>query len=109
MELRCLFIGFVLLAACNAGATGDPCSETADCEAGRCEIGGSFPEGVCTTACSANADCPDGFSCISRSSGICLRNCTDDATCEGERGEAWQCREESLEDGGGNQRVCIGD
>jgi hypothetical protein len=111
---RHLSIGFLLLstfviAGCPSGATGDACETADDCADGQCIVGGSFPEGVCTPMCNTNADCPDDFSCISRSSGICLQNCDSTAFCEDLRGEAWQCRDESLEDGGGNAMVCIGD
>ena len=65
------------------------------------------PQG--TLACDSDADCPDGFACISRGSGICLQRCTTTQECEDQRGSDWQCREESLEEGGGNELVCIGD
>lgn len=99
------------IAACGAekAATGDPCVSDADCADARCETGGSFPDGVCTPSCANNADCPSGFSCISRSSGMCLRDCAATSACEAERGDGWQCRDESLQgDGGGNVMVCIG-
>ena len=108
-----LAIATLMLAAsaCSdeKAATGDACSAASDCADDRCIEGGSFPAGVCTPTCAETADCPDGFSCISRSSGMCLRNCADAAQCEDARGTGWQCRPESLQgDGGGNVDVCIG-
>ena len=108
-----LALATLVLAAAACGdekaATGDACAATSDCADNRCIQGGSFPDGVCTPSCDENADCPTGFSCISRSSGMCLLDCTGDAQCEGERGAGWQCRAESLQgDGGGNVDVCIG-
>lgn len=106
-----LMLGAVLVLGCSSassGEVGESCAVPGDCTSGNCIVGGSFPDGVCTLACDKDSDCPGGFSCISRSSGICLRRCTDTGECQSERGAAWQCREESLEDGGGNQLVCIG-
>jgi hypothetical protein len=107
-----LALAFLLLAsACgdDRAQTGDSCTKNEDCADSRCIIGGSFPDGVCTPECDTNADCPSGFSCISRSSGMCLRDCTSTTQCEQERGSSWQCRDESLQQGGGNTMVCIGD
>ena len=100
----------VIVAACGeSGAVGDSCATAEDCGTSQCIVGGSFPDGVCTPACDVDDDCPEGFSCISRSGGICLLDCTGTQECEDLRGAEWQCREESLQQGGGNQLVCIGD
>jgi len=105
-----LMMTCVILAACGeSGAVGDSCATAEDCGASQCIVGGSFPDGVCTPACDVDDDCPEGFSCISRSGGICLLDCTGTQECEDLRGAEWQCREESLQQGGGNQLVCIGD
>ena len=40
------------------GGTGDSCSTGEDCESGICL------NGVCAEACSGDADCPDGSSCV---------------------------------------------
>lgn len=102
-------VGMSLGCASDNGGPGDSCATSEECESGRCEIGGSFPEGLCTRPCERDSDCPDGFTCISRSGGICLADCTSSEECEAVRGPAWQCREESREEGGGNALVCIGD
>lgn len=107
----CLLLAALFIAIGCGGSdspTGDSCSGPADCGGEQCIIGGSFPDGVCTPACDADVDCPTGFSCISRSSGICLQNCATTDFCQSARGPAWQCREESREDGGGEAMVCIG-
>ena len=114
--MRSAWVGAVLIAsallvgACGSKAgVGESCVSADDCDSNLCNTGGSFPGGVCTVSCDANVDCPTGFLCISRSSGMCLRSCTSDDACEALRGADWQCREESLEEGGGNRMVCIGD
>lgn len=111
VRMPTIMFGLLLWSACSEdlAATGDSCTKNADCEDNRCITGGSFPGGICTPACGRNADCPVGFSCISRSSGMCLRDCVATSECEGAHGAAWQCRDESLQDGGGNRMVCIGD
>ena len=113
VEMKGMFLGVVacvaLLGCGDSGAVGDSCDTEADCQGGLCITGGSFPDGVCTPACDTNVDCPEGFSCISRSGGICLPNCAEEQDCEDLRGATWQCREESLQAGGGNRLVCIGD
>jgi hypothetical protein len=110
--IRTFLLGvlFATLAACGGGEVGEACESNDACESGQCILGGSFPGGTCTPSCSANADCPEGFRCISRSSGICLPACGSSDECEDLRGPDWQCRDESLQgDGGGNAMVCIGD
>ncbi|MDF1562593.1 MAG: hypothetical protein P1V51_06100 [Deltaproteobacteria bacterium] len=96
------------LVGCGKSETGEACTAAEDCKDTQCIVGGSFPEGLCTPACDASTDCPEGFVCISRSSGICLATCTSEASCTESRGTDWQCREESLEEGGGVAMVCIG-
>jgi hypothetical protein len=98
-----------MLMACGSKAeTGEACAAAGDCEDDRCITGGSFPGGTCTPSCASDADCPTGFSCISRSSGMCLRDCTATSECQSARDSGWQCRLESLQSGGGNRMVCIG-
>lgn len=104
-----IVIALITLGCSSKAATGEACQTAEDCEASQCITGSSFPNGVCTPACDSNSDCPAGFSCISRSSGICLQECSSSSFCEGQRGDEWQCREESVEEGGGNAMVCVGD
>ena len=105
-----LMMTSVMVAGCgDSGAVGGSCTTAEDCGADLCIVNGSFPDGLCTPACDVDDECPEGFSCISRSGGICLLNCTGTQECEALRGDAWQCREESLQEGRGNRLVCIGD
>jgi hypothetical protein len=106
-----LALGAATSLGCGGGEkaeTGDACDSDGACADARCVLGGSFPGGICTPACTADNDCPTGFSCISRSSGMCLMNCTASADCAAARDASWQCRDESLQQGGGNRMVCIG-
>lgn len=105
---RLWMLTLLIAGACSSPETGDSCATSSDCDGDQCITGGSFPGGTCTPACGTDADCPDGFSCISRSSGICLRDCTSTAECQDARDEAWQCRLESLQGASGNRMVCIG-
>ena len=104
-------LSLVFASACasdDKADAGESCSANADCADNRCITGGSFPGGICTPACNNSNDCTDDFSCISRSSGMCLRNCTATSECAPFHGAGWQCRDESLQEGGGNRMVCIG-
>lgn len=105
-----IVLALLFASACTSdkAATGESCSANSECADNRCITGGSFPGGICTPACNDNADCPADFSCISRSSGMCLRNCTATSQCAAEHDASWQCRDESLQEGGGNRMVCIG-
>ena len=98
-RLFLLVVAFVMVSGCgDSGAVGGSCETEEDCAAG-----------LCTPECDVDDDCPAGFSCLSRSGGICLLHCPATQECEELRGDAWQCREESLKQGGGNRLVCIGD
>lgn len=90
------------------GDLGDHCSNDGDCP-DKCQTGGGFPDGICTVECSDNTGCPDGWSCITKSSGICMKDCASTAECTGEFGSQWVCDTETLQDGGGNAIVCIGE
>lgn len=100
------------LAACgtstdDAGFTVG-CTASAQCSTGLCQTGGSFPGGLCTRACTSNAGCPSGWSCISNSGGVCMRACTASSDCAS-LSARYVCSEESLEgSSGGRARVCKG-
>ncbi len=89
------------------GDFGDHCNDDGDCP-DKCQTGGGFPEGICTKECNNNAGCPAGWSCITKSSGICMKNCTDTSKCSDEFGSQWVCDAEALQEGGGSANVCIG-
>ncbi len=86
---------------------GDHCSVDGDCP-DTCQTGGGFPDGICTKHCEATTDCPDGWKCISKSSGICMRGCTGTEECAGTFGESWVCDDEALQGESGDATVCIG-
>lgn len=87
---------------------GDSCSPTDECP-GKCQVGGGFPGGICTLECDLSSECPEGWSCVTKSSGICLKNCDSTASCQSEFGEEWVCDDEDLQDPGvGDRQVCIG-
>jgi hypothetical protein len=101
------------LAACGSDGSSDQdfrtgCTVDGQCATGRCLTGGNFPGGLCTRACSSSAGCPSGWSCISNSSGVCMRNCATNVDCAS-LGTQYECNAESLEgSSGGQQRVCRG-
>ncbi|MFO0554393.1 MAG: hypothetical protein U0271_38785 [Polyangiaceae bacterium] len=84
---------------------GGACETASDCADGsRCVIDGSFPDGVCTVACSSDADCPEDSVCISTSGGICLLPCDTNDECR----PGYVCDQKSREGADGDLRVCNG-
>lgn len=65
---------------------------------------GDFPGGMCTVACSSDADCPGATRCISNEGGICMLPCESKADCR----EGFQCEGKSREGGDGDKKVCNG-
>lgn len=90
----------------NAGdVVGGPCQTTDACaEGSECIVGGDFPGGMCTVACSSDADCPGATRCISNEGGICMLPCETKADCR----EGFQCEGKSREGGDGDKKVCNG-
>lgn len=84
------------------------CTANGQCATGLCQTGGGFPDGLCTRACRASAECPSGWTCISNAGGICMRSCTTSADCAS-LSARYVCGEESVEgSSGGRARVCSG-
>ena len=100
--------GFALACSDPAGEVGDHCQQTSECADGKCQTGGGFPGGICTRQCESNAECPSGWSCISKSSGICVMNCSKSDECASRFGASWLCDDEALQQGSGDVTVCIG-
>jgi len=92
---------------------GDPCTDSADCASGLCDVdalGSDMPDGRCTNACATDADCPAPLHCIDFGLGLgagtaprlalCLdvavfglQTCTAEAPCPGMLGCApWSTR-----------------
>ncbi len=88
-------------------AIGDHCTANADCP-DKCQSGGGFPDGICTKACDADSDCPSGWHCISKSSGICMLACADTGECTPKFGDGWVCDDEQSQAGKSDVKVCIG-
>ena len=118
LSLRFSLITLVALAAAACGdgsgddgignkgdVVGGPCQTTDACADGsECIVGGDFPGGMCTVACSSDADCPGGTRCISNEGGICMLPCESKADCR----EGFQCEGKSREGGDGDKKVCNG-
>jgi hypothetical protein len=83
-----LFVGATWLASCGditvVGPTnktvGSACTANTDC-AQMCLQDGHFPAGMCTIACTSNANCPSGSACVTEEGGVCLATCHADADC----------------------------
>jgi hypothetical protein len=57
-----------------------------------------FPGGMCTIACSSDADCPSGSACIDEEGGVCIVTCSVDADCAG-FGRGFACDSEARVNG----------
>jgi hypothetical protein len=73
-----------LLGACQSSDVsrelGAECTSSKDCDA-VCATGAAWPDGLCTTSCTADADCPSEAACVPDQGGICAFRCTTDETC----------------------------
>jgi Cys-rich repeat protein len=80
-------------------AVGAACASDGDC-AQRCLIDDRhFPGGMCTQACTRNADCPGGSVCLAEEGGRCVVACAADADCA-TFGRGFTCNGEQQVDGG---------
>jgi hypothetical protein len=104
----------IVPAACDSGAVGNegdvvggPCTLSGDCdedEGSLCLSDQSFPGGTCTQRCEVADDCPDDTTCIRKTSGICLLNCTSDGDCR----SGYVCAAQPKIDGSSDAGVCLG-
>ena len=103
-----LFLALISPACDEAAPLGASCGADADCTSGFCITSGDFPGGVCTEACGEEGPCPDGFACVSNSSGICLEVCTTTADCS-RASDGWVCAEQSVEtsSGGSSAKAAV--
>ncbi|MEM8607688.1 MAG: hypothetical protein AAGF92_11305 [Myxococcota bacterium] len=98
VSLSCL-AALVVLASCGDGRfpgeagndstlVGGPCMDGLDCDFLLCQMGSSFPGGICTLSCGNDNDCPSGSSCGGLETGwICLVDCSASDDCR----EQWTC------------------
>lgn len=74
----------------RGGLVGGRCMADRDCSH-RCLMGGDFPGGYCSLACSTDADCPGGTVCIEKEGGVCLLKCDLPADCAS-LGDGYGCK-----------------
>lgn len=87
---------------------GAQCESRGEC-AERCERGPEYPDGICTTACETDSDCPSSASCVDEQGGICLFACEVDPDCEF-LGTGWSCKgKDRFEDNQEEAFVCFGE
>jgi hypothetical protein len=102
----------LLLPACASSdvsrSLGAQCESRSEC-AERCETGLDYPDGICTTACESDGDCPDSARCVDKEGGICLFACEVDPDCEF-LGTGWTCKNKDRRENTQEEvLVCIGD
>lgn len=64
---------------------GTACEDEAVCNGGTCLDGNSFPDGYCSGACNADADCGQEGVCVPYiygSGGLCYEGCSADTDCK---------------------------
>ncbi|MGM0555030.1 MAG: hypothetical protein ACQEVA_01500 [Myxococcota bacterium] len=98
------------LLGCTDGSLGErvgnSCRDDVDCARGSfCLTGGDYPDGMCTTRCDFDRDCPSFARCVEDNGGICLLECDVDRDCPAR----YECKSLEREDGPGNVDVCRGD
>lgn len=107
-----LFAAIVLFApGCTSSevsrSLGAQCDSRSECEE-RCETGGDYPEGICTTACEKDSDCPLNARCVDKEGGICLFSCDVDIDCEF-LGSGWVCKDKDRRQNTEEEvQVCFG-
>lgn len=84
---------------------GARCVQNSDCD-DHCLAGPPWPEGMCTTTCDRDADCPDIAGCISEEGGSCAFTCAIDSDCEF-LGPGYGCHKVD-DNAGGKISVCRG-
>ena len=103
-----LVLAITALAACggddvgnDGGLVGGACFDSRDCEE-RCQLGGDYPQGLCTVSCLDDRDCPDGTFCIDTEGGICMLGCDFPEDCR----PGYNCEGRSNRGHGGDSLVC---
>lgn len=86
---------------------GAQCETRDDCDE-RCLRGDDYPDGMCTTACETDRDCPAEARCVDEEGGVCLYGCAVEEDCDF-LGAGWACTDkDAREDGQEEVAVCFG-
>ncbi len=100
----------IALAACQSSdvsrSLGARCDLSSECDQ-KCETGGNWPGGFCTTICDTDASCPSDALCIEEDGGVCAFSCVADANCEF-LGAGYTCQAFDRHGGGNKVMVCRG-
>lgn len=105
-----------VLLACAPGCSssdvsrslGAQCESRSDCDE-RCLRGVDYPDGLCTTSCETDRDCPGAALCIDEEGGVCLYRCEVADDCDF-LGTSWDCKlKDARENGIGEVSVCFGE
>jgi hypothetical protein len=105
LGLFLLFFGACASGVGNTGTlVGAACTADAECEQ-RCEQGGDYPEGICTSSCDSDETCPAQTHCINKDGGICLLGCELSSDCRG----GYSCEGKENKARSGDSLVCISD
>ena len=83
----------------NSTTVGAACTADGQCQQ-QCLVNDRhFPGGMCTVACTRDADCPAGSLCIDEEGGVCVVTCAADADCAA-FGRGFACDREGRLSGG---------
>jgi hypothetical protein len=113
MEPRWLVIAGLVFGAAACGSSdvsrelGAQCMQNTDCD-DHCLSGSAWPQGLCTTTCDSDADCPDIAHCIAEDGGSCAFGCGSDAHCTF-LGSGYGCHAVAAEQGSAEVMVCRGE
>jgi hypothetical protein len=113
MEPRWLVIAGLVFGAAACGSSdvsrelGAQCMQNTDCD-DHCLSGSAWPQGLCTTTCDSDADCPDIAHCIAEDGGSCAFGCGSDADCAF-LGSGYGCHAVPAEQGSAEVMVCRGE
>ena len=86
---------------------GAQCEDRSDCDE-RCLRGNDYPDGMCTTSCERDRDCPTTAHCVDEEGGVCLYSCRELRDCEF-LGRDWECKDKDAREADVEEvKVCFG-